>query len=88
MKTCYINFVQMLAEHYSEEEYDAILKRVADEARLLQRQLIMEDYTGALKDGDAVPGPPSACELSASKAARVEVTQVHRVRKLIQPKQC
>merc|ERR1712167_270428 len=52
VKTCYINFVQMLAEHYSEEEYDAILKRVADEARLLQRQLVMEDYTGALKDGD------------------------------------
>ena len=57
VKTCYRNFVQMLAEHYSEEEYDSIAKRVADEARLLQRQMIMEDYTGALKDGVAVPGP-------------------------------
>ena len=62
-----INFVQMLAEHYSEEEYDAILKRVADEARLLQRQLVMEDYTGALKDGDAVPGP---LVLSPSQSAQ------------------
>ena len=67
VKTCYINFVQMLAEHYSEEEYDAILKRVADEARLLQRQLVMEDYTGALKDGDAVPGP---LVLSPSQSAQ------------------
>ena len=50
----------MLAEHYSEEEYDTIVKRVADEARLLQRKMIMEDYTGALKDGVAVPGPDAS----------------------------
>ena len=45
----------MLAEHYSEEEYDSILLRVAAEAKLLQRQLIMKDYSGALKDGFNIP---------------------------------
>jgi hypothetical protein len=44
VRSTYTKFVRMLAEHYAEEEHEAILQRVKDEATLLQRQMIMKDY--------------------------------------------
>lgn len=40
VKHAYEMFVKMLAEHYSSSEYDSILRKVADEAKSLQEDMI------------------------------------------------
>ena len=40
VKQAYETFVKMLAEHYSSSEYDSILRKVADEAKSLQEDII------------------------------------------------